>query len=70
MRLQWALLWLAATARGEAWTPPEPGAEALGAGDAAAAEEMVGGEIEVPISQAAPTQAPSEPEGPDGMVEI
>jgi trigger factor len=39
MRLQWALLWLSAVARGEAWAPPPP--EALADGDAAAAGEIV-----------------------------
>jgi trigger factor len=70
MRLQWALLWLAATARGEAWTPPEPGADALGAGDAAAAGEMVGGDIEVPVPVTAPAAGEPEPERPDGMTDI
>jgi len=38
LRLQWALLWLAATARGEEWTPPTP--EELGPQQAAASDVL------------------------------
>ena len=38
LRLQWALLWLAATARGEAWTPPTP--DELGPQQAAATDML------------------------------
>jgi trigger factor len=40
MRLQWALLWLAAKARGEEWSPPLPGEEPAGLPEAAAAAEI------------------------------
>jgi trigger factor len=47
LRLQWALLWLAATARGEDWTPPTP--EELGPQQAAAADML-----EQPLLEAPP----------------
>jgi trigger factor len=74
MRLQWALLWLAAAARGEAWSEPSPGAQADEEGAAAAAEELVSGE---PGMGTAPGplvvpegDAPAEPPRADGMTEI
>jgi trigger factor len=62
LRLQWALLWLAAHARGEDWTAPAPGEEAAGLPETAAAQEI--------------TELPPEPKEPpppareDGMVDI
>src|SRR6202165_5191899 len=44
IRLQWALLWLAARARGEDWTPPPPGVPVDELGAAVASEELVSGE--------------------------
>ena len=78
LRLQWALLWLAASARGEAWTPPTPEALALepDAADAAAAGELVGeaGAFDVEplsLSLPAPAAPPAEPVADEtGMVEI
>jgi trigger factor len=70
MRLQWALLWLAATARGESWSPPEPGAGEEDPGALAAAVEVMAGE---PAAAAAgsPAAAPEpELERADGMTEI
>lgn len=46
LRLQWALLWLAATARGDEWTPPTP--EELGPQQAAAADVLEQPLIETP----------------------
>jgi trigger factor len=65
MRLQWALLWLSATARGEEWVPPEPGADDGGDGALAASEEVMAAEPE--SSGAAVVDAP---ERADGMTEI
>jgi trigger factor len=86
LRLQWALLWLAAKAQGEEWSPPPPGEEPAGLPETAAAEEIT----EVPpvpedaalVAGAAPTAKPSDasqagaedvPAAPvreDGMVDI
>ncbi|MEA2646829.1 MAG: trigger factor [Chloroflexota bacterium] len=77
MRLQWALLWLAATARGEDWTPPGPGEEPAGLPEAAAAAEVVdpppaaGVTAAAPVPEPAPEATPeSEPPRADGMVDI
>jgi len=78
MRLQWALLWLAAKARGEAWSEPLPGAQTGDEGASAAAEELVSGEpgtsvAESPLggAQVAPeTEAPVAPPRADGMTEV
>ena len=78
IRLQWALLWLAARARGEDWTPPPPGVPVDELGAAVASEELVSGE---PAGIALPgyghdhptsSQPPPQPEsaGEEGMVEI
>jgi trigger factor len=78
IRLQWALLWLAARARGEDWTPPPPGVPVDELGAALASEELVSGE---PAGIALPghghdhptsSQPPPQPEsaGEAGMVEI
>lgn len=48
LRLQWALLWLAAAARGETWTPPSP--EEMSPAQAAAAEVLEPPNIEVPAA--------------------
>jgi hypothetical protein len=70
MRLQWALLWLAATARGEPWSPPEPGAGDEDPGAIAAAEAVMAGEPAA-ASAGSPAQGPEpEPERADGMTEI
>ena len=77
MRLQWALLWLAASARGEEWTPPAPGelsddeAEDLAAGELVAKESGI--ELEAVPAEAAAgseTAAAEEPARADGMTEI
>ena len=78
MRLQWALLWLAAKARGEAWSEPLPGAQTGDEGASAAAEELVSGEpgmsvAESPLegAQVAPeTEAQVAPPRADGMTEV
>lgn len=41
LRLQWALLWLAATARGDQWAPPSPAEMGAPDGASAAAEELL-----------------------------
>ena len=46
LRLQWALLWLAASARGEEWTPPTP--EELGPQQSAATEVLEQPLLETP----------------------
>lgn len=46
LRLQWALLWLAATARGEAWTPPTP--DELGPQQAAASDVLEQSDVDTP----------------------
>lgn len=48
LRLQWALLWLAAAARGETWTPPSP--EDLSPAQAAATEVLDAPDVEVPAA--------------------
>ena len=60
MRLQWALLWLAAKARGEAWTPPPPGEDPAGLPEAAAAAEVVEKAPGADVTAATPstTEAP------------
>jgi trigger factor len=78
IRLQWALLWLAARARGEDWTPPPPGVPVDELGAAVASEELVSGEPagialpghghDHPTSSQPPPQP--EPAGEEGMVEI
>ncbi|HEV3233419.1 MAG TPA: trigger factor [Candidatus Dormibacteraeota bacterium] len=56
MRLQWALLWLAAHARGEGWSPPAPGEDPAGLPESAAASEITDSPgVEAP--------APAEPAG-------
>jgi hypothetical protein len=70
MRLQWALLWLAATARGESWSPPEPGAGDHDPAALAAADELMAGEPEPAAAASAAPQPGPEPEGADGMTEI
>jgi trigger factor len=76
LRLQWALLWLAATARGEAWTPPTP--EELSPAQASATEVLDPSPVEVPAAlvdaQGRPlggavTGNPSEPVGVDPFSE-
>jgi len=71
MRLQWALLWLAATARGESWSPPEPGGGDEDPGALAAADELIADEPEpaAAAESAAPEPEP-EPARADGMTEI
>jgi trigger factor len=70
LRLQWALLWLAARARGEEWSPPAPGTLAAETAESAAAAEIT----EVPPEPMGATAgAPAEPEAvqrDDGMVDI
>jgi trigger factor len=61
LRLQWALLWLAATARGEEWEPPSAAEMADQDGSSAAAEEL----LEQPLVSE-PEPAPAE----GGMVEL
>jgi len=79
LRLQWALLWLAANARGEAWAPPTPeelAAEADLAATAAAGEVLEAPGLEAgsaPVIQTEPAASPVPEEAvPDetGMVEI
>jgi trigger factor len=78
IRLQWALLWLAARARGEDWTPPPPGVPVDELGAAAASQELVSGEAAGVVEPAPRAGAPvgpqpdpaSESEGEGGMVEI
>jgi trigger factor len=84
MRLQWALLWLAAHARGEEWTPPEPGQDPAGLPESAAAAEIADapGVVEDSAAPASAEPAPAAgdavaaevaPEAPqrdDGMVDI
>jgi len=68
LRLQWALLWLAASARGEAWTAPLPGSGATDAGEMAAvhaAGEIVGFE-----EREAEPLSSGGAEGEGGMVEV
>ncbi|MFN2465639.1 MAG: trigger factor [Candidatus Dormibacteria bacterium] len=48
LRLQWALLWLSATARGEEWTPPTP--EELSPAQASATEMLSPDTVEVPAT--------------------
>ena len=74
MRLQWALLWLAARARGEEWVQPEVGASDDDDGALAASEEVMAAEpepsgsaVDAPEPQAEPEP---EPERADGMTEI
>lgn len=70
MRLQWALLWLAATARGESWSPPEPGAGAEHPGALAAADELMAREPEPTAAESAAPGPEPEPQRADGMTEI
>jgi hypothetical protein len=71
LRLQWALLWLAAMARGERWSPPSPQDLTAGAetAPAAAASEL----LEAPVLESVsvhPAEAESVPAGEEGMVDI
>ncbi len=85
LRLQWALLWLAATARGDEWSPPTP--EELGPQQAAAADMLEQPLLDAPPplvdaqgrplggSPEAVTSAPAEPPDagiadPEGMTEL
>jgi trigger factor len=78
IRLQWALLWLAATARGDDWTPPPPGVPVDELGPAAASEELVSGGSAGVLEQAPAAGVPagplpdagSEAKGEEGMVDI
>ncbi|MEA2684413.1 MAG: trigger factor [Chloroflexota bacterium] len=61
LRLQWALLWLAAAARGEAWTPPTP--EEMSPAQASATEVLNPPTVDVPAAlvdlQGRPLSAPA-----------
>ena len=83
LRLQWSLLWLAASARGEPWTPPEPATLTYQEPASAAAEEILNGDgsgeppAEPPAEPAAEPAVPGESQdtaaGPvddGGMVEL
>jgi trigger factor len=86
LRLQWALLWLAARAQGKDWSPPPPGEEPAGLPETAAAEEITevppGPEAAVVTAGTHAATVTSESPGPseedtpaspareDGMVDI
>jgi FKBP-type peptidyl-prolyl cis-trans isomerase (trigger factor) len=61
LRLQWALLWLAAAARGETWTPPTP--EEMSPAQASATEVLNPPTVDVPPAlvdlQGRPLSAPA-----------
>ncbi|GAC1329044.1 MAG: trigger factor [Candidatus Dormibacteria bacterium] len=70
LRLQWALLWLSATARGEAWEPPAP--EAMSPQQVAASEMLETPQALI-NSSGGPlvAEAPEAPvEEPGGMTEL
>jgi len=70
LRLQWALLWLAASARGEAWTPPTP--EEMSPQQVAASEFLEATpELVDPAGNPISSEAEKAPaEEPGGMTEL
>lgn len=70
LRLQWALLWLAARARGEEWSTPAPGEVPAGLSETAAAEEITELAPGEEPTVAAEAEAATEPPRDDGMVDI
>lgn len=70
LRLQWALLWLAAKARGEEWSPPAPGTLAAETAETAAAAEITEVPPEPLGAESAVPGEPEEVQRDDGMVDI